>query len=196
MKSKAWHLMVVSVFACGCASSPVVKRSPKTVTILALGSVDAASLRSMEARLEKDLPVKVRVAKQVNLPKETYTKPRNRYRADKLLDWLVKQDRADVVLGVTAKDISTTLHDRADWGVFGLAFCPGRAAVISSFRLQKKGGVNPDERLRRVAVHEVGHALGLDHCPRDCIMADAKGKIQSIDRHTSFCASCLGHLGR
>lgn len=196
MKFRAWIWLLVSLIVCGCGSSSVSKPSRRTVTILPLGTADGAQLRSIEARLEKSLPVEVRISEAVGLPKETYTQPRNRYRADRLLDWLVKQDKADVVLGVTAKDISTTLRDHADWGVFGLAFCPGRAAVISSFRLQKRGRVSPDERLRRVAVHEVGHALGLDHCPRECIMADAKGNIQSIDRYNAFCDSCLERLQR
>jgi archaemetzincin len=54
--------------------------------------------------------------------------------------------------------------------------------------------------LRRVgdlAVHELGHTLGFDHCETEgCVMADAKGKaIKSADRSTGhYCERCLQKL--
>lgn len=128
------------------------------------------------------------------LPTEAYTKPRNRYRADRLLVWLAKHDRADIVLDVTNVGISTSALGHDDWGVFDLGYCSGRAAVVSSFWLGKPGGVDPRERLERVAIHEVGHTLGLPHCPRNCIVADAKGNIKSVDTHAGFCADCKKRL--
>jgi archaemetzincin len=42
-----------------------------------------------------------------------------------------------------------------------------------------------------VAVHEIGHTLGLPHCPtRACLMEDAMGKVVTTDRERDFCPKC------
>ena len=49
---------------------------------------------------------------------------------------------------------------------FGLGRIGGDACVVSSNRLHK--GVSDEKfykRLTRIACHEVGHVLGLRHCP-------------------------------
>ena len=49
-----------------------------------------------------------------------------------------------------------------DWGIFGLGYRPGNAAMVSTFRLRKPGLTI--ERLQKVVTHEIGHNLGLKHC--------------------------------
>jgi archaemetzincin len=70
----------------------------------------------------------------------------------------------------------------------------GRPCVVSTFRLgQKKVPANKfKRRLIDVANHELGHTLGLDHCPHiGCLMEDAKGTIKVVDRSTGkFCGNC------
>ena len=48
-------------------------------------------------------------------------------------------------------------------------------------------------RFSDVAVHELGHTLGMPHCASEgCVMADAKGSaIKSADRSTGeYCEPC------
>ena len=171
------------------------------VAIQPLGKVDSALIQSATARLESTIVVTVIVLPVQPLPQEAYYAPRNRYRADKLLDWLALNTPPQYgkVIGITAQDISTTKDEFPDWGIFGLAYLSQRPAVISSFRLGRNGASYAlrKRRLAEVAVHELGHTFGLDHCPTPhCIMEDAKGTIWSVDESTGhICELCAKRLG-
>ena len=149
------------------------------------------------AALRAFYPIEVRVLECQELPRNAYYAPRKRYRAERLLTHL--NERLPTggwrILGLTDVDISTTKGSYPDWGVMGLGELPGTATVISSFRCRKQAR-NPAhaiERLAKVAVHEIGHTLGLPHCPtRGCLMENAMGKVVTTDRERDFCARCRG----
>ena len=147
------------------------------------------------AALRAFYPIDVRVLPCQELPKAAYYPPHKRYRAERLLAYLNHRMPRDGwrILGLTDVDISTTKGPVADWGVMGLGELPGTATVISSFRCRKKarGAAHAIERLSKVAVHEIGHTLGLPHCPeRGCLMEDAMGKVVTTDRERDFCPRC------
>ena len=152
-------------------------------------------LDAIEQALRDELQVEVRRHERIPLPKSAYYRPRRRYRAEKLLDHLLTlipdEPETTRVLGLTTHDISTTNGKVKDWGIFGLGLVPGQAAVISMHRL-KRGARNRKHlrfRVATTAVHEIGHTLGLDHCPeKRCPMQDAEGSIANTDSST-------GHLG-
>ena len=140
-------------------------------------------------------PIEVRVLDCQALPQAAYYPPRKRYRAERLLVYLNQRMPKDGwrILGLTAFDISTTKDNYPDWGVMGLGELPGTATVISSFRCRKKARNEAHAvlRLAKVAVHEIGHTLGLPHCPtRGCLMEDAMGKVTTTDRELDFCPRC------
>ncbi len=127
------------------------------------------------------------------MPATAYYKPRNRYRAPLLLDYLVGYNGYDKIIGITTKDISTTHNKIYDWGVMGLGFCPGKACVISTFRLKTPDRLLFNERFIKVALHELGHTMGLVHCTfsKTCFMESAEGTIKSVDRETKLlCDNC------
>lgn len=127
------------------------------------------------------------------LPAAAYYKPRNRYRAPGLLLYLNKISVSDKVIGITSKDISTTNKGFYDWGVMGLANCPGKSCVISTFRMRTTNKKLFEDRFIKVALHELGHTMGLPHCTfsKTCFMEAAEGTIKSVDRETRFlCTNC------
>jgi archaemetzincin len=137
----------------------------------------------------------VKGAPSRELPPFAYYPPRKRFRAEKLLSFLAGEAPPDAfrVLGLTAVDISTTKGRVQDWGIMGLATLDGRVAVMSMFRCRRgsRSEAHARERLGKVAVHEVGHTLGLEHCPtRGCLMEDARGTNTTTDREYVMCPHC------
>ena len=178
----------------------LARAEPPRIAIQPLGKVPADVVKTIETKLKELYQSEIEVLPARELSASAYFKPRDRYRAEKLLAWLDKETPAAItkVIGITQSDISTMKDDILDWGVFGLGSLGGRACVVSTFRLGRK--VPREKMLLRtgdVAGHEIGHTFALEHCatPR-CMMKDACGKIQSVDDSTGkLCLACRDKLG-
>lgn len=163
---------------------PQQKEVKRTVIILPLGKVDNSILAQMKDSVLKYFP-SVIVAKAESMPSSAWYKPRGRYRADTLIYWMSKRALSNQVwLGFTSTDISTTKGGNLDSGIMGLGFCPGNACIVSSYRVRNKSNVY------KIAIHELGHTLGLPHCSNTlCYMQDAKGK-DITGRGKYLCSKC------
>lgn len=102
-----------------------------------------------------------------------------------------------VTLGVTEKDLCLPMLSF----VFGHAQLGGRVAVVSLARLRQEFyGLPPDavllqERAAKEAVHEVGHAYGLVHCPDpECAMSLSTGIEQVDAKQAALCRTCRALL--
>lgn len=173
------------------------------IALQPMGDISAKDVAAAQAGILAVYDVTVRVVPKLALPKAAFYPPRERYRAEKLLDFLGEDHGMDFIpvkiVGLTAVDISTTKGDVEDWGVLGLGTLDGATCVISTFRLgaRKASAAKRIERLIKVVNHEIGHTFGLDHCPTPrCLMEDAKGTITTVDGEDgTFCQACRQRLG-
>ena len=116
------------------------------------------------------------------------------------LDQVHRRHTRGVVLslGVTSQNISPG----SEWNfVFGLGYLGLGAAVMSFHQLRERGRAPREivhERALKIALHELGHGLGLDHHSyadrTTCSMVgDVEAdSLQTIDESDAkFCADCL-----
>jgi archaemetzincin len=163
-----------------------------TVLVQPFNDLPENRLQYVVKRLKTILP-NIQVASRISMPEMAYYRPRNRYRADTLINWLKNRTAPNfVTVGITSKDISTKKGMYPDWGVMGLGYEPGNACIASSFRL----GKNTNEELFKVVIHEIGHTQGLSHCSvKTCFMRDAEGK-NTTGEEKEFCPTCKQKLIR
>ena len=169
----------------------------ETVALVPLGPVDQRVLREIGEAIVDELHVRVRVDPRREMPAKAWYPPRSRYRAQAILDTMSEWgiDDAFRVIAVTEKEISARSQLVPDWGVGGLAIVGGRYAVVSTYLVRKASRDEGDlfRRVRSLALHEVGHTLGMPHCGVfACLMRDANGKlIRSLDLSTGrWCGRC------
>lgn len=183
-------LIAILLSACHEQSSTLIAKN-RTIIIQPFSGIKHQDIKYIFKKLKRLYP-DVKLAKTITLPSFCFYPPRNRYKANKIIHFLSVRSRSnEVTIGITNKDISTRMGNISDWGVMGLAFRPGKACVVSNFRLNKS---SETKQLFKIAVHELGHTDGLPHCPvKTCFMRDAKGK-NPTDEETGFCRKCKSIL--
>ena len=136
-----------------------------------------------------------RIIRRMDLRQEFYDTGRKQYRADKILDAL--DTSCPITLGITREDIYTPSMNF----VFGLAEIDGRRVLVSTKRLSPEFySMSPDRKLFRIRIlkevmHELGHALGLAHCPDPvCVMHFSNSIIDTDRKNWSYCPACSTKL--
>lgn len=174
--------------------------APPIVEIQPLGTAPGESdIAAVVEAIRAFFAVEIVARAPVPLPKKAFYPAAQRYRAERLLDFLASEvgPAAKVSLGLTTVDISTTKGRHPDWGILGLATLDGRSAVLSSFRCHRgaKSAAHARERFAKTAVHELGHSFGLEHCPtRGCLMHDGEGTVRTTDGEADFCPATRARL--
>lgn len=164
----------------------------KIVYIQPLGDVNKEYMDYLKTSVKDFYGYECVIKPKVALTSDILAGSKTRYEASKILN---KFNTNKNTLIITEKDIAyRKSKEFPEWGIFGLGLRPGKTCVISTFRLKKKVSTQKMlERLKKVALHEIGHNLGLEHCKNDkeCMMHDADGTIKQVDREKIwFCNKC------
>lgn len=157
--------------------APFEKTDPQALADL----IHDLSVLGLEIAQKEALPV----------PAEAYDSGRDQYVADVLLT-AVQQLPDQHVIGVTDLDLYS---DELNF-VFGLAQLPGKAAVISLHRLRYDADRGTfRKRAVTEVVHELGHTLGLQHCPdARCVMHFSNSLVDTDRKGIKYCERCREKL--
>jgi archaemetzincin len=156
-------------------------------------------LKGVEGKFDN---LSCRLLKQkLPIPPEAYNAVRKQYHSTRILEevhFLLGKSSLGKVLAITNVDLYVP---RMNF-VFGEAFCPGKVALVSIYRLKPEFYGQPPnqallvERTVKEAIHELGHAFGLKHCENPyCVMRFSRHIIDTDSKGKSFCAACAKSLG-
>lgn len=169
------------------------------LVVVPLGEVSSQLSSALAKALKPLVDLETRVEMSEPEPLYAYNPKRRQYSSTMILERLKSASRdSDIVLGVTSVDLF--VPDLSF--VFGEAEVSGRVAVISIARLRQEfydlppAGVLLAERTRKEAIHELGHVLGLPHCPiSKCIMHFSTDLDDTDYKSENFCSVCRGKIG-
>ena len=165
---------------------PTIAR--KEYILLLLSFSGEANVKQVQQTIERFYGIQTTVVK-ATIPESASAHDRGRYNANKVLDYLQQQYPNQKVIALTSKDICTNMNGVPCWGILGLNY-RGKPYSVSSVSRIKSDKSN---LLSKVAIHEVGHSLGLPHCKsgNPCLMKDADSSIATIKQQPmKFCNSC------
>jgi len=168
----------------------------RMVEIVPLEITDEDLLRRLASEITRVLPFECRIADFRRLPDGALDTTRHQYHATRILEHLDASGQSSFrQLGVTAVDLFTPILRY----VFGEAMLPGRAALVSTYRL----GIAPirDDRPRdrsvfisrviKEGIHELGHTFGLTHCDDpSCVMTASLDMARIDAKSTQLCYYC------
>jgi archaemetzincin len=169
------------------------------IGLLGIGAVAPHVLESTAHGLAETLPDTACevIGDVLAVPEGAYDKKRRQYNSTMILGdikmYAEHRQEYNRILGIIDADIySTDLNY-----VFGEAYIAGNAGLISLWRLKPEYyGEEPDIgalelRTLKEAVHEVGHTLGLEHCPKSFCVMHFSNSIFEVDKKQSlFCDQC------
>lgn len=167
--------------------------------LVRVGAVPPAVLRETAKLLEPLLgwPIHLPAGELDGAP--ALDAARRQYSAAKMLDLLTAAPPDEGVkrVGVTPLDLFLPVFTH----LYGYAQMGGQAAVVSTFRIRPENGQPPGLLLQRTAkevLHELGHTMGLVHCPAPwCAMHPSRWPEEIDLKDMAYCPPCasvvVGH---
>lgn len=165
------------------------------ICLVSVGAVDPPLLEYLALILGETLHCSTRLEPKRLPPDPFYDPMRRQYYSTRIVE-LLSNDygrKEEKVLGVAEVDLFIPILTF----VFGEAQLGGRAALLSITRLRQTFYGLPEEperlyhRAEKEALHELGHTLGLVHCPDYACVMHFSNSIEEVDlKGDRFCVRC------
>jgi archaemetzincin len=166
-----------------------------SVQIVPVGKIEPELLDYLSMALPEGIGGACTVSRRALDPRDAFDPRRRQFHSTRLLSLLsaLPSEQGARTLGVADVDLFIPILTF----VFGEAQLGGTSAVISAARLRQGFYGLPEdgglfyERCAKEGLHELGHTLGLIHCPSyDCVM-HYSNSIEDVDlKAAAWCHGC------
>jgi archaemetzincin len=165
------------------------------IQLVAVGRVEPAILDYLALVLPESAGGRATLSRQRIDPREAFDPARQQFHSTWILTRLadLARNHGERVVGVADVDLFIPIFTF----VFGEAQLGGAAALFSATRLRQEFyGLPADEvlfyeRCEKEALHELGHTLGLVHCPIHACVMHFANSIEEVDlRSAVWCPEC------
>ena len=172
----------------------------RIIALVPVGRVERGHLESLAEGLASRLRVACSISPDGLEGEFAYNPVRGQYHSTEILKRLLRDPHAESwrILGVTDVDLYIPILTF----VFGEAQLGDTGALVSTHRLHPEFYGMPKDpellqaRLLKEALHELGHTLGLPHCPDYLCVMSASHSVERIDlKLADFCTACAGAAG-
>ncbi|MBU0972895.1 MAG: zinc metallopeptidase [Proteobacteria bacterium] len=158
------------------------------IGILPVGEIDPLYLKIIAGAFLGELHTKTLILSPLSHPDYAFDKRRLQYNAGTMINQLETHGfkGCNKVIALVDEDLFIPVFSF----VLGEARMGGSCALVSLYRLEKKPA-----RAAKVALHEFGHLMNLDHChEKKCVMNFSKD-IEQLDSISNiFCNYCLDQI--
>ncbi len=170
----------------------------RAVSLIPLGQVRQDVIDAIAGGIYEHLQMEVFFEEQQPLPPTFFDPVRGQFRAEDLVRFLRDQVVAasPLKLGVTEADLYAMDMNY----VFGISILKQGTSLVSYHRLDNTFYSLPRndrllyERAMKESLHELGHAIGLEHCENPCIMHFSNSVMEVDVKPLRFCPECNRRL--